>query len=280
MILADPRLRAAARRAFAPAALAFALAGCTTTSTTTALPGESSSAAARSTAPADPADAERRARVRVELAAGYFARGQTDIALEEIRLALVAKPDFADAYNLRGLVYASMEDVPKAEDSFRRALQINPRDADVMHNWGWVMCRQGRYAEADAMFERALAQPRYTGVPRTLLARGACQARDGRWEEAERTLSRAYELDPSNPATAFNLSEVLLRRGEYERARFYIGRVNAQPDQSNAQTLWLAARIEHRLGNAEGVANYGRQLRTRFPQSPEALAFERGRFND
>jgi type IV pilus assembly protein PilF len=257
--------------------LSLGLAACTTTSTTTPLPGDTApSSAGRPT----PADAEQRARVRVELAAGYLQRGQSQIALDEVQQAIALKPDFGDAYNLRGLIYASLGDVPAAEASFRRALQLNARDADAMHNWGWVMCQQGRYADADAMFSRALEQPQYLGAARTQLARGACQMREGKWAEAERTLSLAFELDPSNPATAFNLSEVLLRLGQYERARFYVGRINAQPDQSNAQSLWLAARIEHRLGNREAVANYGRQLRTRYPQSPETLAFERGRFDD
>ena len=98
-----------------------------------------------------------------------------------------------------------------------------------------------------------------------------CQARAGQLDQAEAALARSYELDPSNPATAVNLSEVLFRRGEYERARFYIRRVNDQPEISNAQTLWLAARIEHKLGNKAGVANFGKQLRNRFPQ------FARGR---
>ena len=115
---------------------------------------------------------------------------------------------------------------------------------------------------------------------RTLFAQGVCQARAGRWADAERTLSRSYELDPANPVTAYNLSEVLLRRGEFERARFYVGRINANRELSNAQSLWLAARIERRLGNAEGVQQWGRQLRERYPQSPEALQFDRGRFDD
>jgi len=228
----------------------------------------------------DLSEAERRARVRIELASNYFARGQTETALDEIKQALAAKPDFADAYNLRGLVYASLGDVRAAEDSFRRALELAPRDGDTIHNWAWVMCQNGRYADADALFARALELPNYRGVTRTLLARGVCQAREGRLELAERTLARSYELDPSNPATGFNLAEVLLRLGQYERARFYVGRVNAVPEQVNAQTLWLAARIEHKLGNAAGVADYGRQLRGRFPQSAEAAALEARRFDD
>lgn len=107
-----------------------------------------------------------------------------------------------------------------------------------------------------------------------------CQARAGQWAQAERTLSRCYELDPANPVTAYNLSEVLLRRGELERARFYVQRINAQPDQSSAQSLWLAARIERRLGNLDAVQSYGRQLQERFPKSTETLQFERGRFDD
>ena len=82
------------------------------------------------------------------------------------------------------------------------------------------------------------------------------------------------------PSTALNLSEVLYRRGDYERARFYIRRVNIREDLSNAQTLWLALRVEHRLGNRGAMDEFGRQLRNRFPQAAETLAYERGRFDD
>ena len=96
--------------------------------------------------------------------------------------------------------------------------------------------------------------------------------------DAERTLSRSYELDPGNPVTAYNLAEVLLQRGEFERARFYIGRVNESPTQSNAQSLWLAARIERKLGNRERRAGaWAASCATVIPQSPRgAGASSRG----
>lgn len=228
----------------------------------------------------DQTEPDKRARVRLELAAAYFGRGQGTTALDEVKLAIAAKPDLPEAYNLRGLIYASLGEAVLAEESFRRALQLNARDADTMHNYGFFLCQQRRYPEADRQFDAALAQPQYRDTPRTLLAQGICQARGGLWTQAERTLARSYELDPANPTTAYNLSDVLYRRGEYERARFYIGRVNATQDLSNAQTLWLAARIERRLGNTGALQNLGRQLRDRFPQSPEALDFDRGRFDE
>jgi type IV pilus assembly protein PilF len=260
------------------------LAACTTTTTTTS--GNAGSAAGagnetRSTrAGSEAADAERRAKVRLELAGLYLARGQADTALDEVKQAIAAKPDMAEAYSLRGLIYGTLGEMKLADDSFRRALQISPGDGDAMHNYGWFLCQQRRFAEAEAQFERALAQSQYRDVVRTLLAQGVCQARAGQWAQAERTLSRSYELDPSNPVTAYNLSEVLLHRGELERARFYVRRINSRPDLSTAQSLWLAARIERRLGNIDGLQDYGRQLRDRFPQAPETLQFERGRFDD
>ncbi len=228
----------------------------------------------------DQTEPDKRARVRLELAAAYFGRGQGTTALDEVKLAIAAKPDMPEAYNLRGLIYASLGENGLAEESFQRALQLSARDADTMHNYGFFLCQQRRYVEASRQFDAALAQPQYRDAPRTLLAQGLCQARAGAWDDAERSLSRSYELDPANPTTAFNLSDVLYRRDKLERARFYIGRVNAVQDLSNAQTLWLAARIERRLGNLDGVQSFGRQLRDRFPQSPEALNYERGRFDE
>ncbi len=260
------------------------LAACTTTTTTTTTNSGSAGGMGNDTRTArggsDTADGERRAKVRLELAGLYLARGQASTALEEVKAAIAAKPDMAEAYNLRGLIYGTLGEMTLADESFRRALQLNPRDGDAMHNYGWFLCQQRQFAEAEAQFEHALLQPQYRDVVRTLLAQGVCQARAGQWAQAERTLSRSYELDPSNPVTAYNLSEVLLHRGELERARFYVRRINARPELSTAQSLWLAARIERRLGNLDGLQDYGRQLRDRFPQATETLQFERGRFDD
>jgi type IV pilus assembly protein PilF len=251
---------------------AFGLAGC-------AAPPDSEAPREIRTV-SDLTDADRRSRVRLELAAAYFGRGQMTTALDEVKLALLAKPDMPEAFNLRGLIYATLGEPRLAEESFQRALQLAPRDADTLQNYAWFLCQQRRFPEADQLFERALAQPQYQGAVRTLLAQGVCQARAGLLPQAELTLTKSYELDPSSPVTAFNLSDVLYRRGDYQRARFYIARVNAQPEASNAQTLWLAARVEMRLGNSATAQLFGRQLRERFPQSAEALQFERGRFDE
>lgn len=230
--------------------------------------------------PPEPADPARRAQARIELASSYFERGQNEVALEEVKLALAVSPSFAPAWSLRALIHAAVGELPQAEEAFQRAIQLDARDGTTLQNYGWYLCQQGRYPQAHAQFDAALRLPTYREPLRTLLAQGVCYAREQRFDQAEQSLTRAYEMDAGNPVVGYNLADVLYRRGEYDRARFFVRRINQNETFSNAQTLWLAARIEQRLGNRTGVAMLGNQLRTRFPQAPETLSYERGRFDD
>ncbi len=100
----------------------------------------------------DETSKQRRARIRLELATAYFQQGQTHVALDEIKQAIAIDPTYADAYNLRGLVYLRLNDLPLASDSFDRALALNPRDADAAHNYAWLLCQQAQYAASEKLF--------------------------------------------------------------------------------------------------------------------------------
>jgi type IV pilus assembly protein PilF len=141
--------------------------------------------------PSDETDARRRARIRLELAVGYFEGGKVAFALDEVKQALANDPGFADAYNLRGLIYMQLSDLPMAEESFRKALSVRPGDANVLHNHAWLLCLQQKYDEADKRFVEALANPTYTARTKSLMAQGLCQARAGDLVQAEKTFLRA-----------------------------------------------------------------------------------------
>ncbi len=227
----------------------------------------------------DEPQARKRARTRLELATGYFEQGQTTVALDEVKQAIQIDPTFAAAFNLRGLIYTQLRDFPLAEESFRQALRLDPRDGDVWHNLGWMYCQDARYAQSFDAFTRALQAPGYRSAARTWLAQGVCQVRAGQPEAGERSLARAFELDPGNPVTLYNLALLLHQRGDAERARFYIRRLN-NSEFANAESLWLGIKIENRLQSREAAQQLGEQLRRRFPSSREADAYERGAFHE
>ena len=224
-------------------------------------------------------DVRRRARIRLELAANYLQMGQTGVALEEVQQALATDPSYADAYHLRGLVYMALADLQGAEDSLKRAQAMRPNDPDIMHNYGWLQCQRQQYAQANQLFERALASPTYASRSKTLMSQGLCYQRAGQVAEAEKTLLRAYEIDAGNPLVGYQLASILLARDEPKRAQFYIRRVN-NGEFSNAASLWLGVKVERALGDSVAMRQLGEQLHKRFPDAKETLAFERGAFHE
>jgi type IV pilus assembly protein PilF len=227
----------------------------------------------------DEPEARKRARIRMELAVGYFEQGQTNVALDELKQVISIDPAFPDAYNLRGLIYMKLNDLGQAEESFRRAIGLNPQDSNVQHNYAWLLCLQGRYDDSGRAFAAAMANPLYAGRAKTLMAQGICEARAGRTADAERTLARSYELDAGNPVTGYTLAGLLYRRGDLPRAQFYIRRLN-NTELANAETLWLGVKVERRLDDRVAMQQLGDQLKKRFPQSREAAAYDQGAFDE
>ena len=221
----------------------------------------------------------RRARLRLELAAGYFEQGQTNVALDEIKQSLITDPSFIDAYNMRGLVYMRLNNASLAEESFQKALSLNPRDPDVAHNYGYLLCQQGRYDNAFRLFAQAASNPAYKGKAKTLMTQGVCQARAGKLRDAEVSLTQSFELDAGNPATAYNLANLLYQRDDLVRAQFYIRRLN-NSEQANAETLWLGIKTERKMNNRESVRQLGDQLKKRFSDSSQAALYDKGAFHE
>lgn len=228
---------------------------------------------------ADDSEARQRARTRLTLASSYLQDNKPMIALEEQKKAVRIDPSFSDAYALGGVIYMQMGETQLAFANLERAISLNPRDADSMHNLGWLHCTEGRYPQAEALFDRALGVRMYMEKAKTMMAKGVCEARAGDRARAEETLARAHELDQGNPVIAYNLAQLIYMRGDAQGARQYIRRVN-NGQWSNAETLWLGIKVERALGNRRAVAELAEQLHRRYPSSRELQAYERGAFDE
>ncbi|MBQ9578359.1 MAG: type IV pilus biogenesis/stability protein PilW [Ottowia sp.] len=253
--------------------LLAALGGCATTG------GYSGGSATELATASDDSEVRKRARTRLALATGYLQNGKPMIALEEQKKAVRLDSSFSDAYALGGVIYAQMGEKQLAFANFERAISLNPRDANSMHNMGWMHCMEGNYPQAEALFARALGVPMYTEKTKTMMAKGVCEARAGNRAAAEATLTQAYELDQSNPVIGYNLANLVYQRGDAQGARQYIRRVN-NGQWSNAETLWLGIKVERALGNQRAASELAEQLQRRYPSSKEARAYERGAFDE
>lgn len=221
----------------------------------------------------------RRAQIRLELASGFYQQGNYNQALEELRTALSTDPSYAQAYGLLGLVYLDLRERERAEESFQRALRLAPDDSEILNNYGWFLCQTGRPRESIAQFQASVKNPLYATPARPLHNAGICSMRAGDEAGAEAYFVRAFQLDPRNPVSMYHLGEIYLKRNDLERARFHSQRLLSSYPPS-AETLWLAIRVERKVGERDGVASLSSQLRRQFPASREANLLQRGAFGD
>lgn len=227
----------------------------------------------------DQTDVQKRAQVRLQLAIGYFQQRELRVALDEIKLALQVDPSLADAYSVRGLIYMEMGENPLAEENLLRALSLDRANPDFNNNYGWFLCQNGRANLSVAYFESALKIRTYQSPVKALNNAGVCSMKLKNEVDAERYFSQAFKYEPSNTITNINLAKIYYGRRDYERARFYMGRV-AKGDELSPDTLWLAIKIERKMGDRAAETSLVTQLRRRHPNSEEYAAYKRGAFDE
>ena len=219
-----------------------------------------------------------RARVHTELASLYYERGNMGVALEELRIAAEADPTYAVAHNMFGLVYMNLRENQLAERSFERALKLAPGDADINHNYGWFLCQTKRESDSLKFFMTAIRNPLYPTPWRSYAAAGICSMRTKNFKEAEDYFSRALQIEPDEPVSLLQLGQIRYQQGKFEDARRFVQRFNRLVSPSS-ESLWLAVRVERKLGERVAEQSFANQLRRNFPQSPEYQRLQRGEFD-
>ena len=250
------------------AAVALSLAGCASGLSQAELPTRS-----------DQTDNQKRAAIRMQLAVGYYQQRQLNVALDEIKQALMSDPDLPDAYGVRALIYMDKGEMRLAEDNFQRAIKLAPNDPDFKNNFAWLLCQSGREKQSIPYFEEALRNRAYRSPEKALNNAGVCSLKMKDTASAERYFSESFKYDPGNPSTNANLAKIRYDRHDYEGAYFYIDRV-VKADVLTADVLWLAIKIQRKRGDRAAEVGLVTQLHRRHASSSEYAAYQRGAFDE
>lgn len=264
--------------AAAAAALVAGCAGGSGAASNSGLPGNTRELRTAS----DQTPDEKRAYIRMQLASGYFEEGNYLVALDEIKSAIAVAPDLAEAYGVRALIYTKMGEMALAEENYQRAMRLAPNNPELNNNYGSFLCENGRFAQGIAQFQMALKSLAYRSPHKAMINAGACSIKMKQYEAAERYLLDALRYDAELPITNASLARVYFERRDFTRAGFFINRLKAvvKPENLSAEVLWMAIRIERKLGDKASEASLATQLRRRHPTSAEFTAFQRGAFDE
>ncbi len=227
--------------------------------------------------PTPPRDNRTRAKLHTELGALYLQSQNLSVALEELTMAIVIDPDYAPAYGARGLVLFHIREMALADRDFQQALHLDPNDPELNNNYGWFLCQVGREKEAIPHLQRAMKNALYETPERAYLNAGACYAKLGDLDAAEGFVEHSLLIRPNNPQALLQRAEINYRRGQVELASQQLSDL-LRKTEPNAEALWLAVRVERKLGDRLAEARYGAQLKRKFPLSPEAQELLKGNF--
>jgi type IV pilus assembly protein PilF len=224
-------------------------------------------------------DETKRAQIHTDLGAGYFGMGKLGIALEELNTAIKADSNYAPAYNMLGLLYMELREFDKAGDYFKRSLSLDPNNSEAHNNYGWFLCQRNHEDEAIGHFMSALKNPLYATPEKAYLNAGECSLKKGDDKGAEEFFLRALKFQPAPAQALWHMAELNFRRANYDEAQRHLDAF-MKAGGATRESLWLGARIAHRLGNRNAEESYGARLRTHFPDSREAQAYRNGQFDE
>ena len=209
-----------------------------------------------------------RARAHTDLGAAYLQQNKFEIALSEFTHATQIDPNFAQAYNGLGLVYAALGEDAKADANYKKSIELQPKSSESQNNYGSFLCSRKRYDESIKHFLEAVKNPLYVTPNLAYANAGICSARKNDLKNAEMYLSKALQIEPLTHSAATQLADIQFKRGDAASAKQSLQ--NALVAGPSAETLWLGVKIERVLGNKDNVSSYALQLRQQYPDSEQA----------
>src|SRR6266849_5525515 len=162
-----------------------------------------------------------------------------------------AKPPFPDTAYYLGFAYFKHGDLAAAEKWLKEAFRLNPRDARVQYQLGFVYRKEGR--EEDAR--------------KTLAALGTLYGQHGDLEAALKPFRRAAELAPQSPQMLYNLALTYYQLNQFAQARIPLAKaIERWPDLFQVHALYGA--VLFKLGEDSPAYLALQRARQLNPQDP------------
>ena len=185
------------------------------------------------------------ARVLYARAEALHAAGKDTEALADTLAALLAKPDFAEAQLLHGVLQAATGREQEGLRTLRQMVAADPKRAGVHRAMAIIHAKAGRFGPAVAQFELELAI--HPNDAETLTDVGVFYLQTGQMENAADRLARAVAAEGAPARAHQSYAEILFRQAKREEGLAEQRKAIAlQPDNGE----WIA-------NHARALAGYG-----------------------
>jgi len=140
-----------------------------------------------------------------------LAAGRTQAARQRAEAALEKAPKQAAALLLTARTYAATGDVPRAEDTLKRTINLDPANTDAYGMLGQLLYQQGRLDDGRREFEKITERQPKNIAALTMVA--IITRRQGKPDEAIRRYEEILTIDPDAVLAANNLAYLYAETG-------------------------------------------------------------------
>jgi Flp pilus assembly protein TadD len=194
--------------------------------------------------------------------------GQLNEAIAELSRAASLDPKLSQAHSLLAVAYDQKGLHDRAQDSYKRAIEVNNNDPDALNNLGYSLYTGGNYrAAVDKLKRAAKLAPNDARILNNL---ALAQARLGKFDDAYRNFARAGGEFNGHA----NVAALLIRMGRDDKAREHLEAARRiQPDSPNV--LRQLAELYERTGNKDKADAARQALQAADAKQPVTTADER-----
>ncbi len=169
----------------------------------------------------------------------YMNEGRVDLAIEQYRMALNLRKDYAEAHYNLGNAYAAKGLIDLAIEQYRIALNGRKDYAEAHNNLGNAYAEKGQHDMAVEQYRTAISirsdyAEAYVGL-------GAEYFGQGLFDPAAEQYLIALRLRPEFSEAHYNLGLIYLNKGSKDRAKTeFESALRGQPDQDKRQQILTA----------------------------------------
>ncbi|MGB4881810.1 MAG: type IV pilus biogenesis/stability protein PilW [Neisseria sp.] len=217
-------------------------------------------------------------QIKTQLAIEYMGAQDFRQATASIEEALQSDSKNEMAWSIRAQIYEYLKVPEKAQESFLKALAINPNSAETNNNYGWFLCNSANKAnESIAYFDKALADPTYPSPYVANFNKGICTAKMGQYSLSEAYLERSLSTAPGFLPALKEMARTKMLDGKLSEADYSFRQYQSKINALNADDLLLGWRLARAMGNTQAAYEYEAQLRANYPYSEELQNISTGR---
>ncbi|CAM4429063.1 MAG: hypothetical protein LEGION0398_MBIBDBAK_01320 [Legionellaceae bacterium] len=200
------------------------------------------------------------ATYNVELGLGYLQKGNLTRAKAKLLLALNQSPNWPLALDAMGYFLEKTGSPEEAENYYKRAVVLAPKDGKVLNNYGAYLCRQKNKEKAEMYFLAAVKDPNYLTLADAYENAGLCALTIPNESKAMIYFEKALVKNPQQLSSIQELAKLHFKQKNYSQTLKYIDQYLAYSNK-NSHMLYLGYCAAFKMKNSSAESRYNALLK-------------------